>query len=181
MGLTTATAGQRITANLLNRIYAEADGTSRTVTAASATALSSTYTIPANDAAVGTAYRLSAFGNGTWGSTQQQLQIYTYTNGVQIQNAGIPATGFTASQAIYWQASWLLIFTTTGSTANYNNSEIVQMSTNSASTTSNSPVRTGSNTVDTTAAITLQFQASWAATTGAPTITCIGTLFERLN
>src|SRR5205809_161975 len=49
------------------------DTGTQTVTATSATSLSAVYTIPGGDANVGTVYRMTAWGNGTWGATQQTM------------------------------------------------------------------------------------------------------------
>src|SRR6266487_2478549 len=115
MGLATATAGQRVTANLLNRIYGMADSNSHTVTAAAQTDLSSVYTIPANDAAVGTAYLMKCGGTGTWGSTQQTLSFRGFLTGSTGLNAvTIQNTAFSASANFRWGAQLLVIFTTVG-------------------------------------------------------------------
>ncbi len=111
MGLSTAVAGQRITANLLNRMYGEADATSHVVTQAVSNPVSSSYTVVANDMSLNTAYRLTAFGIGTWGSTQQQLTFSLNYGGVSLATLNIAATAFSTSAAFRWKLTGLLVFT----------------------------------------------------------------------
>ena len=92
-------AGQRLTAAALNHMYGSGDATTRTVTAASETLIPSQYVITANDAAVGVAYRLSWWGNGTEGSSAQTLAFRSNI----ISGAGLAATtiasGFASTNA----------------------------------------------------------------------------------
>ena len=183
-------AGQPILAATINRQYTLADANNTTVTGTSLANLSTAYTILASDPAAGTAYRMTSWGFGTWGSTQQILTLAMALAGVNIGNEpAIAAAALAASAAFRWELSLTLKCTGTGTTGTWSASlrGVLTQSANSilpgtaadnsvplAATTS-SPV-----TQDTTVANTLAIQAKWAATTGAPTITCTDTILERL-
>ncbi len=57
-----AVAGQRLTAAFLNQYYGQADTAAQTVTAATQQPLTTSYSIPANEPVVGSAYPL-AYGD----------------------------------------------------------------------------------------------------------------------
>ena len=100
MGQTLVLAGQPITPAVLNRIYGTADTTAHTVNNTTFANLSSSYNLPAGDALAGTAYRLTTFGNGTWGSTQQTLTLACALAGTQIGTTpAIVSTALSASAA----------------------------------------------------------------------------------
>ena len=187
-----APAGSRLTTALINHMYANADSVTTTVTAASLTDLSNIYTIPASDAAAGTAYRLSAFGNGTWGSTAQTLQFAACLAGSAVGSnpPTIGSSAFSTSTAFRWDAQILLICATSGSTgtwyARINGSlsaynTTLLPNTGSQCTLAFSYSNTTAVTQDTTVANTLSVRAAWGSTTGSPTLTCHGTTFERLG
>jgi hypothetical protein len=177
-------AGQRVTAELLSEDYSNADTNSTTVTAASATALGAAYSIPASDPAVNTVYRLVAFGTGTWGSTQQQLNLMSYLAGAQVNSAGFAAATFATSQAFDWEAEWILIISVIGSSGTCNCKLKAAVTATSASSADqgDQTLRVSSGSaIDTVVANTIQIYASWASTTGAPTLTCDGGYFEKLG
>lgn len=191
MGQTLIVAGQRITPAVLNRIYGTADTNSHTVVATSLTALSSVYQIPAGDPQNGTAYRLECFGNGTWGSTQQTLTVSTVLASSAIgTEPAVASTALAASAAFDWNLSVLLICATTGSSGTW----LARIS-GQVNETANAllPATAADNTVsftgcthaavtqDTTIANNLSIKVKWASATGSPTITCLGTLFEKVN
>lgn len=162
----------------------------QTVTAASLQALSATFTVPANDMALGSAYALTCFGNGTWGSTQQTLTFQPEIDGAAVgTNPGIDSTAFAASAAFRWYATFNVLCVTAGAGGN------VQLSGMGCATQTAHTIIPGTalnNTVpfaygtssnsnlDTTASHTIVMKCQWASTTGTPTITCHGSLFTRL-
>lgn len=191
MGQTLIVAGQRITPAVLNRIYGTADTNAHTIIATTFTDLSSVYQIPAGDAQSGTAYRLSIFGNGTWGSTQQVLTFTTALAGTAIGTApAIASTALSASAAFDFDVSVLLICVTPGSSGTW-----AARVSGQVNETANAllPATAADNTIgltgcthtavtqNTTIANNLSIQAKWASATGAPTLTCNGTLFEKVN
>ncbi len=175
-------AGQRVTAALLSEDYTDTDTSSHTVTASSFTQLSPYFSVPANDPQVGTAYRITAWGTGTWGSTVQQANFSFAQNNASQTTAGMASGSFSTSQAIVWRWTALIVIQTVGSGGTYEVAHEVFASQASAGTTTNFAVRaTTGNAIDTTSSNTFGLGFSWAATTGAPTITCQGGLFEKLG
>lgn len=184
-------AGQTITPAVLNRTYGTGDSTQHTVNVATFATLSTVYTIPALDALTGTAYRVSCFGNGTWGSTQQNLSFGMFLAGTQI-GASVTAnsTVFPTSAAFDWEAEFTIWCVTAGSSGTWigrirgtltetaNNIVVGTAADNSV------PFAAGVHTAvtqDTTIDNTFAIQAKWASTTGTPTMTCLSTLFEKVN
>lgn len=169
-----------------------ADTGTQTVTAASATALSATYTIPANDANVGTVYRLTAWGNGTWGSTAQNLAfgIGFPSTTVFGSNSAIGAGFSNISLAFRWNCTLWVMCLQTGGSGSWNGSCRLDISQNpnavvpgtAANNTTGAACGPSSNvTQDTTVDNALSMLGWWGSTTGAPTITCHGTFVERLG
>lgn len=188
MGLITA--GQPITAAILNRQYTLGDSNNNAVTQTALTTLNTAYTIPASDAAAFTTYRQTSWGFGTWGSTQQALTFAIALAGTDIGNQpAIASTAFSASAAFRWEITLTLKCTSTGASGTWSASlrGILTQSTNAilpGTAADNSvPFTANTNadvTQDTTVGVSLAIQAKWAATTGAPTITCTDTVMERL-
>lgn len=177
-------AGQRVTASSLASTYTAADIGAVTVTAAVMTDLTGTFTIPANDAVVGNMYEIEAWGNGSQGSTQQRLLWQVVLGGVAMTSPSIGSTYMAASQNFRWKAQARVICLSTGSTGTWQSSLELFLSVfggdwssgpggSSTSETSAgiSCESSGTTTLDTTVAQGLKIQCSWAATTGAPTIT----------
>lgn len=190
MGNQLATAGSTLTAAQLNRCYGQADGTSTTVTAATTTQLSSSYSIPANDAQAGTAYRLTGGGWATWGSTQQNLTFaFSFGGGTPFTSPVIDSTAFAISLTLRWVVCVTIVCVAPGASATWFGSAegVISATTNLVpGTAANGTVGFGfSNktvaTQDSTAAIAMFLQGKWASTTGASTITNTFTLFEKVN
>lgn len=181
-------AGQRITATALSQDYAAGDTSTITVTATTFTSLSQAFTIPGGDAQVGDAYRLSAWGTGTWGSTPQGLGFQMSFAGTGEGNNFIGSGNLSASQPFAWEADILLQCQSTGVSGNwwYRARGTVTETNNTINvgtagdqsvpwTFANGFVR------DTTASSALVLQAKWGLATGAPTLTCNATMFEKLG
>lgn len=177
-----ASALELLTLAKLAQNAPQSDTTSRTVAVASTAQLSSSYPIQAYDAQVSTSYRLICFGTGTWGTTAQQLQLYAYVGGTLIANAGIPAATFNTGEGICWRVSVTIMITSVGTGGSFTLHEDVAASTSLASSRGNTPQRNSSgNAINTTVSNAVVVQAAWAAGPTGSTITCDGTLFERLG
>ncbi len=151
----------------------------------------STVTVVANAAQIGAIWRLSVFGYGTWGSTQQTLQFRTSFAGSDIGDVvTIQNTDLVASATFEWNVQILLACVTTGVSGTWRSSISGCLTENSSAiipgTAANNTIPfsrgTGSSdvTVDTTANQALKLTASWASTTGGPTITKTIGIFERV-
>jgi hypothetical protein len=185
------TAGQKLTAAVLNHMYAISDTAVTTVTAATAQNLSTVYVIPGNDMAAGVAYRLTASGDGQQGSTRQNLQFAVGFAGTSIGfQPIIDSTAFAVSALLRWKISIMLIPIVIGASLTFNtNIEgcVTQAANNLIpGTAANNTVPFGAGNItastgDSTIANNFALRAQWGATTGAPTITCRATVFERLG
>jgi hypothetical protein len=175
-------AGQRVSAAVLSEDYTDTDTSSHTVTANSFTQLSPYFSIPANDPQVGTAYRVTAWGTGAWGSTAQQGNWSLALNNSSVSTAGLASGSFATSQSIVWRWTGLIVIQTVGSSGTFELVHEAFASQNSSGTTTNFAVRaTTGNAIDTTGSNTFGLGFSWNATTGSPTVTCQGALFEKLG
>jgi hypothetical protein len=182
-------AGQRITPAVLNHAYTYADTNSHTVTAASYSDLSSIYTIPASDAATGMSYEITAFGNGTTGSTAETMQFGLLLGSSIVGVAPlIGSSAFATSEAFRWEVTIKLIPATIGSTATWFGSVegVVTESPNAilpgAGSQDTVPFAGGNSsayTQDSTVPNAFGLQFAWGGTTGSPTITCTGTRYTR--
>ena len=191
MGQTLVLAGQTITPAVLNRIYGIADTTSHAVNNTTYANLSSSYSIPAGDALVGTAYRLTTYGNGTWGSTQQALTVACNLAGTNVGTTpAIASTAFSASGVFDFEFEIKIVCVSTGTTGTW-----IASIRGGANQTTN-PVLPGTAadnsagiygcthsavTQDTTVANSFAVQAKWASATGSPTLSCQATIFEKVN
>ena len=179
----TFLAGQRLTASALNHMYGAGDNTPHTVTAATETTLSSQYVIAANDAAVGTAYRLSCWGTGTQGSSAQTLTFRANTIGGVGLNSVTTASSFCAtSQTFRWWARMTCMTSPIGSggaITGFLEGAVEQVSVTSGSVPFNS--EWDGSSLNTTTNWGIEIDCAWGSTTGSPTITCRGTLFERVG
>ena len=169
-----------------------ADTGTTTVTGTTIGPLSAVWTIPANDANVGTTYRLSAWGNGTWGSTQQALAfVIDFPAGNEFgTHQAVAAATFPISAVFRWNAILWITCLATGAggtwhgSCNFAISETANsLNPGTASTNTIGAAQGPSSNVsqDTTVSNQLAFGAWWGSTTGAPTITCHGTLMERVG
>lgn len=174
-----------------------ADHSSHAATAATATAITAAWTIPANDAVAGTLYRLTFAGFGTWGSTQQALNVLVLVDGTNVMaGAGsgqVAATEFAINTTVWIRgvAEVLIVSTGAGGTMTVSLEYTVSVrgaaaltgtaATNSVSVVNLNSVTGGTNALDTTASHTLAAAAAWASTTGAPTVTGTQSFLERLG
>lgn len=157
---------------------------SHTVTSSSLSVLTDTWIVPPNDAVAGTCYRLRAWGSGTQGSTAQQLNFVFSYNGANNAQAGLGSSSFAANEVFEWEAEMIAVVASTGTGGVITHKLSVHASSNSVGSTGAggySVIRTGSFAVDTTSQINLSLDFYWGSTTGAPTITGRGSLFERLG
>lgn len=166
----------------------QTDTTSTTVTQASTTLLSGQFPVPANDANPGTTYRLTCSGNGQQGSTLQQLTLIQQIGGTNVNQINIAGTGngaLAASDPFDWFLQHEATITATGSSGTMRVVLIVAISKNNAAANNGNNIvgvrQSGGVAIDTTVSRNFQLNALWAATTGAPTITCTRTTFERVG
>ena len=179
----TFLAGQRLTASALNHMYAAADASNRTVTAATMTPISSQYAIAANDAAVGTAYRLTCWGVGAQGSSAQNLSVRANTiSGVGLNLVTIDS-GFCSTTAQFrWMARMTTVASAIGSggtITGFLEGLVVQTGVTSPSINFNS--EWSGSAINTSTNWGIEIDCEWGSVTGTPSITCNGTLFERLG
>lgn len=180
-------AGQRAVPAAVNHAYSQSDSNVTTVTATSATDLSSVYQIPASDAYAGLMYELTAWGSGTWGSTTHNLQFWTALAGSALgAGSKIAAGALPASQIFRWRYTARLLCVTTGSSgtwlqegdgiiACYNTA--LSPGTAATNTFGFGDSLTSAITQDTTVANDFSVQADWGGTTCS--ITCYGTRYTR--
>jgi hypothetical protein len=190
MGQTLVLAGQTLTPAVLNRIYGTADAIAHTVNNTTYAQVSSVYSLPALDAAQGTAYRLYTFGNGTWG-TAEAFQFAVGLAGTEIGISPIIAgTVFSNAAAFDFEIWARLICVNNGSSATWvaNVKGVFTQSANAVvpgTAADNSATAVGNThsavTQDSTIANNFGVYGKWAGTTGTPTISCVGTLFEKVN
>jgi len=158
------------------------DFTLRTVTATGVTTqLGSTFTFAAGDNTATTVYEYQAWGNGTWGSTQQQLNVaYSITGNPGTSN-GILNTTFPASTAFNWHMHYWFSQLPVNSAGSMNGTWEMNVSANTAAAqagTSMLRTFTGAS-IDTSAAFSFGMNAGWASTTGGPTLTHRGSMLTR--
>lgn len=163
------------------------ESANRTVTQATATAITANWSFPGGDANAGTMYRITAFGYGTWGSTAQNLSVETGLNGSAARTETVASSLFPINTAFEWNAVYTLFVTSTGvggscwlictfTISAVGGSHGAQQLTFVVGSHSGLP-----ETLNTTVANTMQLMMSWASTTGAPTVTCVGSTFERVG
>jgi hypothetical protein len=159
------------------------DFTVFTVVAAVLTQLTKAWSIPANDAIIGAHYRVTARGTGTQGTMPQVLTFAASFGGI---NTG---TGITVSILVLpisntfgWKLEINAYCVTTGAGATWwlSSEVLVRNNTAGADVFAAANMNTATISVASNAAITFEGLAGWAATTGAPTITCNVSAFERV-
>lgn len=197
MTSTAAVAGQKLSATFLNNMR-----TGQLIVASSATTVASTATetyfaqctIPANDMAVGMAYRIKAWGTyGTTGTPTLNIRNRIGTSATASSNASIGQTGAQTTQSgvssRLWTAEWEVCVESTGGTGAVNGPLHVKMSGILAGTAPfiNDTAElttvidgTSSATVDTTAANFFGLTATWGTSSSSNTLTCKGFTAERL-
>lgn len=192
-------AGTRVTAALLNSLEVlsqAADKSSHTATATTSTAITTTYTIPANDASAGMVYRITFSGFGTWGATAQDMNLHVLVDGANVMSGGgngqVAAAEFAVSTPI-WVAGTLdvlIVSDGSGGTATYSLTYTVSAraknltgtaAQNSVTVVNMNSTSGGTTAFDTTTSHTITPAVSWASTTGAPTVTGSQSFIQRLQ
>lgn len=141
------------------------------------------FSIPANDAKNGTAYRIRCGGHGTQAtgtavSLNFQLRAFNLNWGASTDNGGVAA-----GATFHWDFEGTLIIggnTSTSPGSFFGKMTISQAASNAAGHTTAMDSQV-TNTVDTTIAQNITLQAGWASITGSPTLVCTGATFERLG
>jgi hypothetical protein len=146
-------------------------------------------TIPASDAAVGSIYKLRAYGQGQWGSTQQQLSFEQTLGGTVISQAVVAAGAFSVSVVFDWEAEVILCCKTTGAGGTWTGNMTIKLTQQTNASTgltaaANEVVVVGNNGPTAVAVSSItpnihQLGGSWASTTGAPTISKYTGWFEK--
>ena len=160
-----------------------------TVTAATNTQFSKLWSIPVNDAAAGTVYRLTLWGAGTQGSTQQTFTVTPVLDSTVLVGGNrttVPSTLVAISTSFNFRVVYELLVLTAGAGGTALPSITVYVTQNTGSPTTAQTMtitaQPGSaSAIDTTASHTMSLDLAWGSTTGAPTATSKGSLFERLG
>lgn len=170
----------------LNQYYGLADTTVTTVTAATTSALSSVYTIPAGEATAGSAYRLSCSGSAVWGSTAQTLVLTMLINGTAVGGPQVDASAFSVSATLRWMAVIEMVCADgissweAGQLGNIAYASLVLTGLTAANNTigwaDDQPA-----TATVSSPVTVALGARWSATTGAPSIACRRTIFQKVS
>lgn len=151
------------------------DNTNITVTSSTFSDITAGYSIPANDAAVGTCYVLRVIGSGSQGSTGQTLVGQGLVNASGVAALTMAAATIPTSQTFAFELIVEFNFTTIGAsgagdafcTLIWNETGVAVGSTVCAT----NKIRGTFSAIDTTSTMTLKLQVHWGSTTGAPTIT----------
>lgn len=162
-----------------------------TVTGTGFSKLSPIWSVPANDPVIGTSYRLTAWGDGKTGSTAEALNFRIACLGGTSTTLTAGALWANTSTNFFWHIIAEVLITATGGAGSGNAIINVHGGLSLAasllpnSVTANSTLFMTNSTIGvgitTTAASNITLQAGWAATTGAPTLTCRASIFERLG
>jgi hypothetical protein len=152
-----------------------------TVTAAAQTALTSLWSIPANDAAIGAAYEVTTYGTGTQGSTAQTLTFAAgFGSTLGVANSGItfPSSFAGTSAAFRWKSKVTATCVTTGSGGTW---LIACEATVTSAAGDNSGTSVGAAvSFSTTTAENVYVCAAWGSTTGAPTLSSLTSRVARV-
>jgi hypothetical protein len=197
MTSTAATAGTKLTASFLNGLR-----TGQLITPSSATTVNSTATetyfavaqIPANDMAVGMAYRIKAYGTyGVTGTPTINIRNRIGTSATAASNTSIGQTGAQTTQSgvtsRLWIAEWFVAVESTGATGAVSGPLHVKMSGILAGTApfinDTAELTTvidgvSSATVDTTSLNYFGLSVTWGTSSSSNTLTCKGFTAERL-
>jgi len=173
----------------LSQYYGYADANQTTVTAASITTLSIQYSIPAGEAYAGAAYELSCSGYGTWGGTQQALTLSPLLGAATLTGTArvIAATALAASASFHW--SLIIEVVCSDGVSSWQGSmrgAVAETASalNPGTAATNSVPFAGATsaayTASVSSAVPIALRATWASTTGAPTITCVRTTFRKV-
>jgi hypothetical protein len=149
------------------------------------------WTIPANDARVGTGYRLRAWGTGTWPATAGSLNIRgNFTGAGGLGAIPVGSGEFTLGTAFKWFMETVIIIEgTLGATANYVSYTTLtlaaasgnQLTVSSSAQSAGQFASTGFGTglINTTAAATMWIEAQWV--TNAGSLVCSGSTLKPIG
>ena len=188
---TLIAAGNDLTPARLNQYYGKADTSATTVTAATQTRLTSSYSVPANEPTAGeSAYEILFGGDITWGSTIQSLQFTLTLQAVNVcANVTIASGAFSVSAHLRFTGRASLVFDSTGVSGLAQGGYLVSISeianpvTPGAAGTNTlgvSDYSTAGATIDTTSDMPMIMKCAWNATTGGPTISNRSTVFRKV-
>jgi hypothetical protein len=152
------------------------DTTPRTAGSTSPTQVSGSFSIPANDAAVGSVYILIGWSSGNHPSGSYtallQPQIFGVTlSGVDPWNLGVGSFAPDFLVQVY------LIVTATGVSGSISGTIATQQG--AGATGNNSIASIPATTVNTTVATTFQLLGSFSSVAASPTMTMNGSIYER--
>ena len=162
-----------------------------TVTAASLNNLAA-YTIPAGAATANAVYEVEVWGNGTWGSTGQTLQLAVLLGGNTMSSVTLGTQFMATSAAFRFRVAVRAVCQTTGAGGTWSSmisGEVSVFGANllaaggASANASNgfcSCESTGTTTVDTTVNEDLGLSAAWGSTTGSPTLTSRVAIAKRI-
>jgi hypothetical protein len=154
-------------------------GKGSTVTGTSAADLSAPVTVPAYDMTAGTVYRLTAFGHGTQARGIRPGLSPKLAVGVSVGGTSLgtftPAYNPAAGATFSWSSTCYLAVMATGTTGTIIGNDTFTWAGQGAAHSNDS------FTVNTTEANAVVLTAAWRSATGSPTITCDGTVLERVQ
>lgn len=190
---TLAQAGQLAVAGQgqgqVNQYYGLADTSPTTVISASYVNLSSVYAIPAGEAYAAASYVLTCGGYGTWGSTQEALDILLYIgSAVTGCNPAVSSVALSASATFAWSliaeltcADGISAWQATMQGALVQTNNAINPGTAADQGVPLAGGTTAAHTASVSSSIAVAVQARWGATTGAPTITNVRTRFSKVS
>lgn len=148
-------------------------------------AVTKAWPIAAYDAQPGVLYRMTAAGTGQQGTSQQALTIQLFAFNVAFC-ATVAASGdITANDVFHWRFQAELLITAAGVSGTARSCGTFTWSTAVSSTTAARSLAAGTTgadaTIDTIVSANMAVQAGWASVTGAPLITGLYSLFERIG
>jgi hypothetical protein len=164
------------------------DSTTFTATQTTVRQLSNAYSLPANDAAANTIYRLTVWGNGTQGGTARNaswsVTIGASGNGVSTVSVialGVAGSAWAAGVSANFRAVIELQCTAAGASGNFNaDGEFLLTNSSTAVAIYAAALVDNTNTVDTTLAHFIQFNWQWSGGTGS-TVSSYGSILERFS
>ena len=140
------------------------------VTGTGSARLSPFFTVNGNDMIAGNVYHLHAWGTGT-NTSSVGLNVYYNATGTNLLSSGVTATG-----SFNWEWDGYLYVVSSGA------SGVVRVQWTFSATPGGSTVKaTGGIALNTTADWNLEMNASWAATTGSPSIQCNGAFCRKIQ
>lgn len=161
----------------------QADTTAYTITAAGSNQASRSWEVFGGDAVAGTAYRLTVWGTGTEGTTADTLDfnmsgLWAAATWLSNNMSGAPVG---VSGAFHWRLTCDIAWV---SATSFVAGSLFTWSESVTGTASNAATSAAAGTVSgltISGNSNLTLQMGWNAVTGAPTITSLGSVFERLG